>query len=97
MASDPRFSQPLEQSLQAAEQTAGNAREQAHVAALKAWQRNDTNKTSAILGEILAADPTDLIALKAANHLHFYRGDAHAMLGAIQNSLPHWPQASAWS
>ena len=26
MASDPRFSQPLEQSLQAAEQTAGNAR-----------------------------------------------------------------------
>ena len=84
MASDPRFSQPLEQSLHAAEQTAGNAREQAHVAALKAWQRNDTDKTSAILGEILAADPTDLIALKAANHLHFYRGDAHAMLAAIQ-------------
>lgn len=96
MASDPRFSQPLEQSLQAAEQTAGNAREQAHAAALKAWQRNDTNKTSAILGEILAADPTDLIALKAANHLHFYRGDAHAMLGAIQNSLPHWPQDHPW-
>ncbi len=84
MASDPRFSQPLEQSLHAAQQTAGNAREQAHVAALKAWQRNDTDKTSAILGEILAADPTDLIALKASNHLHFYRGDAHAMLAAIQ-------------
>ena len=96
MASDPRFSQPLAQSLQAAEQTAGNAREQAHVAALKAWHSNDTDKTSAILGEILTTDPTDLIALKASNHLHFYRGDAKAMLRAIQDSLPHWPQDHPW-
>lgn len=96
MASDPRFMQPIEHSIQAAARTAGNAREQAHVAALKAWQRNDTDKASALLGEILGADPTDLIALKASNHLHFYRGDAQAMLAAIQDSLPHWPQDHPW-
>ena len=96
MASDPRFIPPIDQTIQATERAASNPREQAHLAALKAWRRDDTRKASAILGEILTEHPTDLIALKAANHLHFYRGDAQGMLGAIQESLPHWPEDHPW-
>lgn len=96
MASDPRFVSAIDQSIQATERAASNPREHAHLAALKAWRHDDTRKTSAILDEILSEHPTDLIALKAANHLHFYRGDAQAMRRAIQESLPHWPDDHPW-
>ncbi len=96
MASDPRLAPALSKSLEAARVSADTHQERAHVEALSAWCDDDCLQASARLAEILASSPTDLIALKAANHLHFYRGDAKGMRDAILNSLPHWPSDHPW-
>jgi len=96
MASDPRLAPALSKSLEAARVSADTHQERAHVEALSAWCDDDCLEASARLAEILASSPTDLIALKAANHLHFYRGDAKGMRDAILNSLPHWPSDHPW-
>ena len=96
MASDPRLLPALDQSIAAARASAVHPREQAHVAVLDAWRRDNSRQASDALASILADHPTDLIALKAANHLHFYRGDAEGMRTEILASLPHWPKDHPW-
>ncbi len=95
-ASDPRFLTAIDQSLIAAQAAGGTDREQLHIQALDAWRQDDTLTVTAILDQILIKDPTDLIALKAANHLHFYRGDVARMRDSIERSLPHFPQDHPW-
>ena len=95
-ASDPRFLGAIDQSLSAARAAGGTAREQQHIEALAAWRHDDTRTVTAILDQILVNDPSDLIALKAANHLHFYRGDVARMRDSVARSLPHFPQDHPW-
>ncbi|MGA1756262.1 MAG: tetratricopeptide repeat protein [Pseudomonadales bacterium] len=96
MASDPRFKVPLQQAAGALGQLELNDRESLHRDAIDAWLRDDLVLVSKRLAELLARYPTDLLALKAANHLHFYRGDAKAMRDATDASLTAWPEDHRW-
>lgn len=96
MASDPRFNGPIEQTATALRNLQLNERESLHLEAIEAWLVDDLNRVTATLARLLRNYPTDLLALKAANHLHFYRGDAEAMRVATEASLAAWPTDHDW-
>ena len=96
MASDPRFKTVIQQTIIELSNLELNDRESRHLAAIQAWFVDDLQTVSQILDELLALYPTDLIALKAANHLHFYRGDAEGMRIATETSLNAWPVDQSW-
>ncbi len=96
MASDPRFKPVIQQTITELSSLELNDRESRHLAAIQAWFEDDLQVVTRMLGELLARYPTDLIALKAANHLHFYRGDAESMRIASAASLNAWPANQSW-
>ncbi len=80
----------------------GTARERAHAGALGAWCEGELERTIAILEDILAAQPHDLLALKISNYLHFYLGNAAGVrdgpgraLAAWEGSMPGYPHLLA--
>ncbi|MGE3248185.1 MAG: hypothetical protein AB7J19_17840, partial [Beijerinckiaceae bacterium] len=66
------------------------AREQAHVAALEAWARGDTDRTMAIWEEIGAAWPRDLLAFRLHHFLGFWLGRPEAMMAHAERVAPNW-------
>jgi len=67
-----------------------NAREKAHVAALGAWCEGELERSCEILDGILDDHPRDFLALKLANYLYFYLGDAANVRDGPARALPHW-------
>lgn len=67
-----------------------NERERAHVAALAAWCEDDWPRAIAAWDAILARWPHDVLALKLAHYLIFYRGDSAGMRESLARVLPHW-------
>jgi len=78
----------------AAHATAANtpmtSREQAHLAALGAWCEGELDRAAAMLGAILHDHPRDYLALKIANYLYFYLGDAANVRDGPARALAHW-------
>lgn len=70
------------------------AREQAHLAALDAWCEGELERAAAILDGILAAHPRDYLALKVANYLYFYLGDAANVRDGPARALAHWDEGA---
>jgi tetratricopeptide (TPR) repeat protein len=70
-----------------------NPRERAHVAALGAWCEGELERTAALLDGILAEHPRDYLALKLANYLYFYLGDAKNVRDGPARALKHWDGA----
>lgn len=68
------------------------AREKAHIAALGKWCDDDLPGAAAILEEILIDHPTDVLAIKVADHMHFYTGQAERMAGSTARVLPCWDE-----
>jgi len=68
----------------------GNAREAAHVAALGAWRRGDFDEAAARWEDILLDHPLDVLALRLAQHIHFYRGDSRQLRDSVARVLPLW-------
>ena len=68
------------------------AREKSHVAALGAWCEGELERTCEILDGILAEYPRDFLALKLANYLYFYMGDAAKVRDGPARALPHWDE-----
>src|SRR3546814_12166583 len=66
------------------------ARETQHLDALEAWLGGGWPAAAARYDAILVDHPHDILALKLAQYLHFYLGDAAAMLGSVTRPLYAW-------
>ena len=71
-----------------------NPRERAHIAALGAWCEGELERTCGIFEEILRHHPRDFLALKLANYLYFYMGDAANVRDGPARALPAWGEAT---
>lgn len=92
MGSDPRFTATIDKCLKRLSNAELNHRENLHVAAFKDWLSDDINAALAKFELILEAYPTDIIALKAAHNLYFYKGDAENMYRSVARVLPAWEE-----
>jgi len=71
-----------------------NSREKAHIAALGAWCDGELERTCEILEGILREYPRDFLALKLANYLYFYMGDAANVRDGPARALKAWDEAT---
>jgi len=69
-------------------------REQVHVAALGAWCEGELERACAAFEEILRDYPQDILALKLANYLYFYLGDAANVRDSAARVLPAWDEGA---
>ena len=78
----------------AAHATAGKtpmtSRERAHLAALGAWCDGELDRATAMFDAILSDHPRDYLALKLANYLYFYLGDAANVRDGPARAMAHW-------
>jgi len=70
-----------------------NPRETMHAAALGAWCEGELERTCALLEGILAEYPRDYLALKLANYLYFYMGDAANVRDGPARALKVWVES----
>jgi tetratricopeptide (TPR) repeat protein len=70
-----------------------NPREKSHIAALGAWCDGELERTCEILDDIRKDYPRDFLALKLANYLYFYMGDAGNVRDGPARALPHWDES----
>jgi tetratricopeptide (TPR) repeat protein len=89
-ALDPKADKALAAAKAALTARGGNAREAAHVAALEAWRRGDLDAAVARWEDILLDHPLDVLALRLAQHIHFYRGDSRQLRDSVARVLPLW-------
>jgi hypothetical protein len=77
---------------QNARRFAGNAtpREQAHVAALKAWIAGDLDRTLNIWEQILVEHPHDVLAFRLAHFNNFWLGRPGEMRASVERVKPKW-------
>lgn len=78
----------------AAAKTPMTPREQAHLGALDAWCEGELERAAATLDGILADHPRDYLALKLANYLYFYLGDAANVRDGPARALAHWDEGT---
>jgi tetratricopeptide (TPR) repeat protein len=71
-----------------------NPREKAHISALGAWCDGELERTCEILDGILKDHPRDFLALKIANYLYFYMGDAANVRDGPARALRHWDEGT---
>ena len=69
-----------------------NSREKAHIAALGAWCDGELERTCELLDGILRDHPHDFLALKLANYLYFYMGDAANVRDGPARALKAWDE-----
>lgn len=67
-----------------------NARERAHAAALRAWQRGKPRVALGLYDALLAEHPCDGLALRAAHALDFRLGQRDMLRDRIARVLRHW-------
>jgi len=75
-----------------AAKTPMSSREQAHHLALGAWCDGELERAAAMLDAILVGHPRDYLALKVANYLYFYLGDAANVRDGPARALAHWDE-----
>ncbi len=73
-----------------AESLSPNAREAAHIAALRAWVAQDMEQALAIWDGILAESPTDIMAFRLHHFAAFWMGRADVMRDVAERSIPAW-------
>lgn len=69
---------------------AATPREQAHLAALRAWIAQDPAAAVAIWDAILRDHPRDILAFRLAHFVNFWLGQPAAMLASVRAVSPHW-------
>ncbi len=79
-----------EASWKAASRLAANARENGHLAAIRAMLDGEMRRSVAVLGDVLTDYPHDAVALQTAHLFDFYLGDARALRDRIARVLPAW-------
>ena len=78
----------------AAAKTPMTSREQAHLGVLGAWCEGELERAAAMLDAILAGHPSDYLALKIANYLYFYLGDAANVRDGPARALAQWDEGT---
>lgn len=68
-------------------------RERGHIAALRAWCRNEFAGAVAAWEAILLEHPRDVLAAKLAHFGHFYLGDSRNIRDSIARILPAWSES----
>ncbi len=93
---DGEFSEHLRESLAGAEAVAagGDARENRHVAAIRAWLDGHFLQSVRILESILVDYPRDILALQIAHLSDFYLGDANNLRDRIARVLSNYDEAT---
>ena len=90
------FAKRARQSLAAAEaalqKCEPTARERLHVEALRRWTEGDLVGAAATFDAILVDHPRDAVALKMAQYLWFYLGEADAMRDSLGRCLFAWDE-----
>ena len=79
----------------AAEERGANARERLHMDGLELWLDGDLQGAAAVWDRILVDHPHDVIALRLAQYLHFYLGNAVAMRNSVARPLYAWDDGVA--
>jgi len=84
----------IQESVDALERIGSRAtpREQAHVAAARAWLEGRFELAAHRYGAIAIEHPRDLIAIQSAHAVDFYLGDAILLRDRIAQALPYWNQ-----
>jgi tetratricopeptide (TPR) repeat protein len=67
-------------------------REQTHIRALGAWSSDDLERALALWEEILAAHPTDVLALRLAHFTYFWLGRREEMRASMERVAPRWSE-----
>ena len=78
----------------AASKLNANPREKAHIAALGAWCDGELELACKLFDGILAEYPRDILALKLANYLYFYMGDAANVRDGPARALKAWDEST---
>jgi tetratricopeptide (TPR) repeat protein len=67
-----------------------DAREAAHIAALRAWAGGRPEAALGIWEGIIAAHPRDILAFRLHHFTAFWMGAAGRMLGSVEGVMRHW-------
>jgi hypothetical protein len=65
-------------------------REQAHLAALRAWIANEPDRAASIWQQIIDEHPRDIVAFRLAHFVNFWLGRPAIMLASVNGVLRHW-------
>ena len=90
LAYDQRLVGRAEAAADKADALKPNAREAAHVAALRAWAGGAPERALAIWEGIIAAHPRDILAFRLHHFAAFWMGSPGRMLGAVEGVMRHW-------
>lgn len=90
LAYDQRLLGRAEAAADKADALKPNAREAAHVAALRAWAGGAPERALAIWEGIIAAHPRDILAFRLHHFAAFWMGSPGRMLGAVEGVMRHW-------
>ncbi len=72
-------------------------RESLHLAALDAWIAADLDRALATWEDILASDPTDVLALRLSHFNYFWLGRANSMRASLARVAGSWsPELEGW-
>ena len=74
----------------AAEERGATKRERRHMDALQLWLDGNLEGAAALWDAILVDHPHDLVALRLAQYLHFYLGDAQSLRASVARPLYAW-------
>jgi tetratricopeptide (TPR) repeat protein len=69
-----------------------NPREKLHIEALAAWSDGALDRALALWEEILAAHPTDVLALRLSHFNYFWLGRREEMRASVERVARRWPE-----
>ena len=92
MAANPANRAQIDATLARAQADAANltARERMHLAAATAWHQGTIERSFQIWGQILDADPTDLLAFRISDTIWFRHGQTQSILAQADRVTPRW-------
>lgn len=91
-AFDRRIADALAKARRSVDERGGTRRERDHVEALAAWHRDDVQAALDRWESILLDNPLDILALKLANYVYFYLGDARNVRDSVARVLYAWDE-----
>ncbi len=92
MAANPANRAQIDATLASARKGETNltARERMHLAAATTWHHGTVEKSFQIWGQILEADPTDLLAFRISDTIWFRHGQTQSILQQADRVAPRW-------
>ena len=96
MAGSPRFTPAVRKCLNRLRLLTLNKRELAHMDVLRTWMEHRHVDALNRLEEIIDQYPRDFLALRTVHYLHFYTGNARALLDSVSQRLQYWDESDPY-